>query len=205
MQRLGNMPHGLSMFDADERLLVSNSRYREMYNLTEEQVRPGTPLSRILSDYKKANEGTDFSVDEIARSAKGRAPYTLTLADGRIISITRTPMKDGGWVATHEDITQKRRDEALLADNAEKLKRTNDRFDAAINNMSQGLCLFDADKKLVISNRRFQEMYRLPDELVAPGTPLSRILQFYEDRGDVRDAKLESGSGPVWPADRSGA
>ncbi|MDO8399768.1 MAG: PAS-domain containing protein [Bradyrhizobium sp.] len=187
---LGNMPQGLSMFDADERLLVSNSRYREMYNLTEEQVRPGTPLSRILSDYKMANEGTDSSVDEVARSAKGRAPYTLALADGRIISITRTPMKDGGWVATHEDVTQKRRDEALLADNAEQLKRTNDRFDAAINNMSQGLCLFDVDKKLVISNRRFQEMYRLPDELVAPGTPLSRILQFYEDRGDVRDAKL---------------
>ena len=187
---LSNMPHGLSMFDADDRLLVSNSRYREMYNLTEEQVRPGTPLSSTLSDYKKANKGTEFSVDEVAQSAKRRAPYTLTLDDGRIISITRTPMKDGGWVATHEDITEKRRAETLLANNAEKLKRTNDRFDAAINNMSQGLCLFDADKRLVISNRRFQEMYRLPGELVMPGTPLRRILQFYEDRGDVRDIKL---------------
>ena len=43
------------------------------------------------------------------------------------------------------------------------------RFDTAISNMSQGLCLFDADKRLVISNRRFQEMYGLPDELVSAG------------------------------------
>ena len=57
----------------------------------------------------------------------------------------------------------------LLAENAAKLKRTNDRFDAAISNMSQGLCLFDADKRLVISNKRYQEMYDLPDELVVPG------------------------------------
>ncbi len=187
---LCNMPHGLSMFDADERLLVSNSRYREMYNLTEEQVKPGTPLSHILRDYKRENKGADFSVDEVAKSAKERAPYILTRADGRLISITRTPMEDGGWVATHEDITEKQRDEARLAENADEQKRTNDRFDAAINNMSQGLCLFDAERKLVISNRRFQEMYRLPGELVMPGTPLSRILQFYEDRGDVRDVNL---------------
>ena len=81
-------------------------------------------------------------------------------------------MKDGGWVATHEDITEKQRAEAMLIANSAELKRANERFDVAISNMSQGLCLFDADKNLVISNRRYQEMYGLPDELVMPGTPL---------------------------------
>ena len=60
----------------------------------------------------------------------------------------------------------------MLIANAAELKRANERFDVAISNMSQGLCLFDADKRLVISNRRYQEMYGLPDELVMPGTPL---------------------------------
>ena len=46
---LSNMPHGLSMFDADEKLLVANSRYREIYHLTESQVEPGTPLSSIVA------------------------------------------------------------------------------------------------------------------------------------------------------------
>jgi diguanylate cyclase (GGDEF)-like protein len=186
---LSNMPDALSMFDANEKLLVSNSRYREMYELTEEQVKPGTPLSRIVSEYKTG--GTDFDPDKFAQGAKVRAPHTLTLADGRVILIQRTPMKDGGWVATHTDITEKRRAETRLVENASELKRANDRFDAAISNMSQGLCLFDADKRLVISNNRFQEIYLLPDELVRPGTPLNRILQHYVDRGEISDLTVD--------------
>jgi len=188
---LSNMPHGLSMFDANEILLASNSRYREMYDLTEEQVKPGTPLSRIVRDYKIAGEGADIAPDKIIQSARDRASHAFSLADGRIIKIRRTPMPDGGWVATHEDITQNRLAETLLAENAAQLKLANDRFDAAISNMSQGLCLFDADKRLVISNRRYQEIYDLPDELVMPGTPLNRILQFYENRGETDDLTVD--------------
>ena len=108
-----------------------------------------------------------------------------------MIEIQRTPMKDGGWVATHVDITEKRRADALLAESTAEVKRTNERFDVAISNMAQGLCLFDADKRLVISNRRYQEMYRLPDELVLPGTPLDRILQHYVDRGETSDLTVD--------------
>jgi len=186
---LSNMPHGLSMFDTDERLLVSNSRYRDMYELTADQVKPGTPLSRILRDYK--TEGTDFSLDSFLEGAKDRTSHILTLADGRMIEIQRTPMKDGGWVATHVDITEKRRAETLLTESAAEVKRTNQRFDIAISNMAQGLCLFDADKRLLISNRRYQEMYRLPDELVLPGTPLDRILQHYVDRGETSNLTVD--------------
>lgn len=182
---LSNMPHGISMFDATEKLLVSNSRYREIYSLTNEQVRPGTPFGRILADFGGRHEETDFSFDTLLKSAKERAPHRLRLADGRTILIVRTPMKNGGWVATHEDITDKLRAEAMLIANAAELKRANERFDIAISNMSQGLCLFDSDKNLVISNRRYQEMYDLPDRLVAPGTPLRQILQHYADRGET--------------------
>ena len=65
---LSNMPNGLSMFDASRRLLVSNSRYREMYDLTEVQVKPGTPLSSIVSSYH--TEGTDFSLDQFLEVQK---------------------------------------------------------------------------------------------------------------------------------------
>ncbi|WP_249165429.1 PAS-domain containing protein [Bradyrhizobium sp. AUGA SZCCT0431] len=186
---LSNMPHGLSMFDAHGELLVSNSRYSEMYELTADQVKPGTPLSRILRNYK--TEGTDFNLDRFLEGAKNRTQHLLTLADGRIIRIMRTPMKDGGWVATHEDITEKRRADTLLVESAAEVKRINDRFDVAINNMSQGLCLFDAYKRLVISNRRYQEMYNLPDQLVLPGTPLEHILQHYADRGETSNLTVD--------------
>lgn len=188
---LSNMPHGLSMFDADERLLVCNERYREIYGLSEEQVRPGTTLQDILRAFGQRPEETNFKFDPFWSGAKQRTPHVIKLANGRIISIVRTPMKDGGWVATHEDITDQERTDAMLAANAAELKRINERFDIAISNMSQGLCLFDADKNLVISNRRYQEMYHLPDQLVAPGTPLRQILQYYADNGEQGELSVE--------------
>ncbi|MGY8632194.1 PAS-domain containing protein [Bradyrhizobium sp. 14AA] len=182
---LSNMPHGLSMFDADEKLLIANSRYREMYELAEAKVKRGTPLRDIVREYKVSKgDDLDLNIEEFLDGAKQRAPRLIALADGRVISILRTPMQDGGWVATHQDITEKLRDETLLAENSAELKRINTRFDVAISNMSQGLCLFDAEKNLVISNSRYQQMYDLPDELVRPGTPLQRILQYYADRGE---------------------
>lgn len=186
---LSNMPHGLSMFDADEKLLVANSRYREIYHLTESQVEPGTPLSSIVRGYKSV--AGDLDVREFLDGARHRTPRIITLADGRTISIVRTPMLDGGWVATHQDITERQRDEILLAENAAELKLINARFDVAINNMNQGLCLFDADKNLVVSNCRYQQMYDLPDELVRPGTPLQRILQHYQDRGETSSLSVD--------------
>ena len=188
---LSNMPHGLSMFDADERLLVCNARYREIYDLSEEQVRPGTPFREILKVFGQRVDESDFKLEPFWRGARERTPHLLRLANGRIISIVRTPMKDGGWVATHEDVTDRQQAQAMLAANAAEINLINERFDVAISNMSQGLCLFDADKNLVISNRRYQQMYDLPDRLVAPGTPLHKILQHYYDRGERGELSVE--------------
>jgi len=188
---LSNMPHGLSMFDASGKLLVCNARYLEIYGFIEGQVPPGTPFRDILKLFAQRSEETDFSPDSFWRGAKRRLPHILRLANGRIISIQRTPMKDGGWVATHDDITERQRADVMLVANAVELKLVNERFEVAIDNMSQGLCLFDADKKLVVSNRRYQEMYNLPDNLVVPGTPLRQILQHYADRGERADLTVD--------------
>ena len=111
-------------------------------------------------------------------------------------------MKGAGWVATHEDITDRERADAMLAANAAEVRRINERFDVAISNMSQGLCLFDADRNLVISNRRYQEMYNLPDRLVTPGTPLQKILQHYYDRGERGEAQRRRICGKRWRTSR---
>jgi diguanylate cyclase (GGDEF)-like protein len=178
---LSNMPNGLSMFDANERLLISNRRYLEMYDLTEEQVKPGTPLLRIVRDYK--TQGTDFNLDKFAQGAKDRVPHILTLADGRTIKILRTPMKDGGWVATHEDVTEQKRGEQLLAEKAAELQAINMRFDVALNSMSQGLCMFNAEQKVVVSNARYGDIYHLSRDQIRPGTALAQILEYRREKG----------------------
>ena len=100
-----------------------------------------------------------------------------------MIDIQRTPTPDGGWVATHEDVTIKQRAERLLAEKASELEATNLRFDAALNNMSQGLCMFDAAQKVVVSNARYGDIYHLSRDQIKPGTSLRQILEYRREKG----------------------
>src|SRR6202171_1711985 len=54
------------------------------------------------------------------------------------------------------------------------------RFDAALNNMVQGLCMFDAEQRLVLCNDRFLEMCKLSRERVVPGISLLQLMQCIE-------------------------
>jgi diguanylate cyclase (GGDEF)-like protein len=59
----------------------------------------------------------------------------------------------------------------------EELRLQNQRFDMALDNMGEGLCMFDAEKRLVVCNKRYASMYRLPKELLQTGTPHSEIIR----------------------------
>ncbi len=58
-----------------------------------------------------------------------------------------------------------------------QLEMQNLRFDAALNNMSQGLCMCDGEHRLVVCNAPYVRMYALPPELVQPGTPFADIIR----------------------------
>lgn len=117
---LNNMSQGLTMFDASARLIVCNKRYQEMYKLPPEAVKPGIPLRELLR-YRAAND-TSFApsyksaeayIDELlARIAEGNVYSVVSeLSDRRTIAVVNHPMAGGGWVATHEDITEAKRRE----------------------------------------------------------------------------------------------
>jgi diguanylate cyclase (GGDEF)-like protein len=117
---LNNMTHGLCMFDAARRLIVCNETYMRMYELPRNLSEPGTPCRRI-NDYRvmignDAVASPEQSAAEPAtETARGPSAFTQELTDGRIIAISQQPMPDGGWVAVHEDITERRRAEAKIS------------------------------------------------------------------------------------------
>ncbi len=128
---LANMSLGLCMFDVDERLVVCNGRYAEIYGLPPGLVEPGTPYRtilehRIATGAYPGGKPEDF-IEERLASAKETEPNIKIheLVDGRVIVIKHRPMDDGGWVATHEDITQLRRVEARLSHMARHDSLTN--------------------------------------------------------------------------------
>ena len=103
---------------------------------------------------------------------------TVRLGNGRVISIRHQPIADGGWVATHHDIT----DEITRT---KELRLQSLRLETALENMRQGLCMFDRDKRLIVSNRRYAEMYGIPPDKVRPGMSVDEILRQRFDAGNV--------------------
>jgi methyl-accepting chemotaxis protein len=109
---LNHMTQGLCMFDGAGRLVLCNERYLELYNLPPEHGRAGTPLRDLLA--YRITAGTfsgdpDGYVAECLKAAsEGRSQTKfIELKDGRVVSLVNRPMRGGGWVATHYDITQR--------------------------------------------------------------------------------------------------
>jgi diguanylate cyclase (GGDEF)-like protein len=118
---INNMSQGLCFFDGAQRLIVCNSRYTEMYGLAPESIYPGMTLREIIDLRFEAGSFPAMSREEYHawRNDISVSPQSsdsvVELKNGRIIEIHHRPMPDGGWVATHEDITDRRAAEAKIA------------------------------------------------------------------------------------------
>ena len=115
---LNNISQGLCFFDGAQRLIICNKRYVEMYDLSPERVQPGVTLREIVDLRFEAGSFPAMTRDEylawrdsIAVADKP-SDTTVELQNGRIFTIRHRPMPDGGWVATHEDITEEKKREA---------------------------------------------------------------------------------------------
>ena len=108
---INNMPLGLSMFDAQERLLMCNRRYTDMYDVPDELTRPGTAHC-ALWEYRTRKGARHSEAGELAIEGTN-LPSSMLIEFGseRIIEVSRQPLKGGGWVSLHEDITERRRQE----------------------------------------------------------------------------------------------
>jgi methyl-accepting chemotaxis protein len=126
---LDNLSVGILIFDADERLLVCNKPYMQMYNVSPEVVKPGYGTLTGLLRHRTSNgtfreDPAQYLVNLRTALAKGTTTHREpTLADGRTFSVTTHPMIGGGWVAVHENITERRLSEHQRASFAERDQR----------------------------------------------------------------------------------
>ncbi len=117
---ISNMSQGLVMFDAEARLVICNQRFIAMYRLEAEGIKPGDTLQHVINR-RMANRtfsgNPEPFVANICASMKAgqQSSQSVELDDGRTIAVVRQPMLGGGWVATHEDITERRQAEMRIA------------------------------------------------------------------------------------------
>ena len=113
---LGNMVQGLAMFAPDNKLLMANSRFAAIFNLPPRALFPGLPLARLASLSVRAGNhaGEPGAAEQATALLAGlAAPGALTKArvGDRVVSVSRSAMKDGGSVVTYEDVTERTRAE----------------------------------------------------------------------------------------------
>jgi diguanylate cyclase (GGDEF)-like protein/PAS domain S-box-containing protein len=125
---VNNMLHGLLMFDAQARLVLCNQRYIEMYRLSSEVVKPGCTLRELVDHRKQVGlfpgDPEEYCREILTQVGKGEISTRIfELADGRTVQGVNRPMPNGGWVATHEDITERKQAQARIAQETRQHRR----------------------------------------------------------------------------------
>ena len=155
-----HMPQGLSMFDKEQRLVAYNSKYLQLYELSAEEFHVGCSLKEFLQkrkDHGGLTEGVDeYLVNMRARHASGATLQSVdTISKGRIIHITTRIKSDGGWVSTHEDVTERRKAE-------KELIRVKNFLDTIIQNIPMPIIIKDArSRKILLTNRAYLTLHEL--------------------------------------------
>ena len=121
---LDHMTQGLCLFDRDDRLIVMNARYAQMHAVPDALRRRGTPVAALLEHLGRDGGPANALVTACSRTAGGApaaiaagvsASHTCDLPDGRAIAIVHVAVPGGGWLGTHEDVTEQRRAEQRIA------------------------------------------------------------------------------------------
>jgi diguanylate cyclase (GGDEF)-like protein/PAS domain S-box-containing protein len=154
---LNNMCQGLCMFDTENRLVVWNERYVSMYRIDPSRIWVGCTIrdlldARIVAGTFPLDPGR-YDADLRAALKQGKT-FTLNfeLADGRVIAVVNQPMADGGWVATHEDITERQKNER-------ELEHTRSFLNTIIENVPSPIIVKDISNLRYLLINRAAELY----------------------------------------------
>ena len=108
------MPVGLSMFDGDDRLVLANQRYADIWVLPPDLARPGALFADIHAGMKGRETEASLAQPAPVRGSVGTRRREWRLDNGRTIEVVVSRRADGTTVAVHEDITEKRTNEARI-------------------------------------------------------------------------------------------
>jgi signal transduction histidine kinase len=165
------MADGFALFDAEDRLVLCNSKYRDAYPLIVDLMVPGTPFEDLVRTGVTRGQYAgpigspeDFILYLIALHRSAEGAHEVELAGNRWLSIDERRTGGNGIVSVHSPIND--------------LKRGKRNLDVALNFMSQGLCLFDAGQRLIVCNRRYLEIYNFSADVVKPGVTLREIMEY---------------------------
>jgi PAS domain S-box-containing protein len=183
---------GVAFFDHEQRLIMGNRRYAEIYRLTPDQIPPTTTL-REITERRAAVGACPMAVDDyIAYVASINAKredrdWSIRLDDGRSINVRYRPMADGGWISIHEDATDLREKRLLIEERISQ--------QSLIDVVPDNLWVKDVESRFVVANRAtaLRMGHASPQELIGKSDlelcPWETAQKYLADEREV----IESG------------
>lgn len=192
MEAINSISDGFALWGPDDRLVLFNETYRNLFGSASVKVRTGMSFEELLRLQLEAGNvrGTDTDRDawmayRLEGHQSGASSMELMQSDGRwlIISEHRTP--DGYIAGVYTDATALRRREEQMALEGRRLA-------AILDNMPQGIAVFDAETRLVEHNRLFGRMLSLPADLTRDGTGYDAIIRHLAKAGVFGDCDVDA-------------
>jgi len=188
------MADAFSLYDDKDQLVVYNRKFVDCNPHVADLIMPGVSFEHLLREAVRRggfmlNGRTPESYVELRllQHRNPTDPYETQLADGRWIQVNEKKTNDGNIVGIQSDITHMKLRELDLLRISKQLHARNAHFDAALNNMVQGLCLFDSQQRLLVANRRYIEMYGFSADVVKPGIRLDEIMRYSVSLGNYTE------------------
>ena len=182
---LDNFPGGVSLIDSNLRFVVWNKGLLRMLDFPEELFPIDNPP--YLPDLYRYNVArgeygevdTEAYLQMITERALRFEPHVFerTRPNGMVLEIRGAPIMNGGFVTTYQDVTERHRIE-------EKLRRQSVLLQAVLENLPQGICVFDEHLRLELWNSGLVEMLSLPTEMFAKGVGFEDLLRLMAERGE---------------------
>jgi PAS domain S-box-containing protein len=204
MASLSTISDGILLIDPEDRVELFNDRYVEIFGNAaggadmSEKIAVGRSFFDMIRDgynlgmFKPHPDGVDAWVKSRIKAWKQPvAKWELELSNGVWILLNERRMPDGGRVMVYTDITEFKRREA-------EAQAASQRFEEAIEAISSGFALWDADDRLVTCNTRFRGYFAGLDDVVVPGAVFIEIVSAGLERGLFPNAE---GNIPAYLAD----
>jgi signal transduction histidine kinase len=179
---LDHMAQGLVVFDEERHVITANHRVSDLLDAPAEFFEQGRSIDDLIGfsiDRDQYDERTAATVENFRKAAEKGKSFQVIFRrhDGRTIETHCNPMPDGGHVVTYTDVTDHKRAEDARA-------RYSALLQATLDNMGQGLIVFDSELTILAVNQRAMDMLNMPKEVLHVGASFTELIEFAAQRGD---------------------
>jgi len=194
---LDSMPGGVRYIDNEERILLFNKTYQELWGYPDDFPQIGTTVNEEYGYHWALGAFGEGDRDELVAKArasypwvKGAESYERETEAGKVLEVRGQPADVGGFVTIYTDVTDRKKSAIEIERARDKAAAAEALFKDAIDNISDGFVLYDADDNLVICNEYFRDLYKYSENVVSKH-PSWLELEVYDTERNIIEWESE--------------